>query len=169
VQEYKNLIKKVHDSGAKIAIQLVHSGIWTSHYQNSLNLEAIGASDTPNTSYLNEGLLPPPGKFHEASEEEIFNLIDVFADAAYKGKTAGFDACEIHTDHDSLLAQFLSPITNKKTDKWGGSLENRVKLHSEIVKAIKNKVCEDFLIINQTQIKRRCPRQDYNRRRYESC
>jgi 2,4-dienoyl-CoA reductase-like NADH-dependent reductase (Old Yellow Enzyme family) len=154
VKEYKNLTKRLHECGAKIAIQLVHSGIWTSHYQNSLNKEAIGAYDIPlNTPYLNEGLLPSPGKFHAATEEEIINLIDAFAEAAYKGKKAGFDACEIHAAHDSLLAQFLSPITNKRNDEWGGSLEKRAHIHFEIGEAIKNKLGDDFLLIIKLGLK----------------
>jgi 2,4-dienoyl-CoA reductase-like NADH-dependent reductase (Old Yellow Enzyme family) len=148
VSDYKKLTDKVHDQGAKIVLQLVHSGIWTSKYQNSLGREAIGASVLPeDTKYLNEGLMPAPGKYHAATHDELDQVIEAFAKAAYNGKKAGFDAVEVHAAHDSLLSQFLSPITNQRTDKWGGSTKNRCQLPKEVGQAMRDKVRKKYPLI----------------------
>lgn len=148
VADYKKLTEEVHAEWAKITLQLVHSGVWTSRYQNSLGKDAIGASELPeDTPYLNDGLMPAPEKYHAASEEEIDLVVDAFTQAAYKGKIAGFDAVEIHAAHDSLLSQFLSPVTNQRTDELGGSVENRCRIHCEVGRAIREKVGDEYPMI----------------------
>ncbi len=91
--------------------------------------------------------MPAPGKYHSATDDELAQVIGAFAEAAYNGKRAGFDAVEIHAAHDSLLSQFLSPFTNHRTDKWGGSILNRCKLPCEVVQAMREKVGDDYPLI----------------------
>lgn len=70
-------------------------------------------------------------------EEEILELIERFADAARRAERAGFDFIELHAAHGYLIFQFLSPLSNQRTDRWGGSLENRMRFAVEIAKAVR--------------------------------
>lgn len=83
----------------------------------------------------------------ELTVEEIHEIKDCFVKAALRVKKAGFDGVEIHNCHGFLLTQFLSPLTNLRTDEYGGSLENRSRLLLEITKEIKKAVGEDFLLL----------------------
>jgi 2,4-dienoyl-CoA reductase-like NADH-dependent reductase (Old Yellow Enzyme family) len=74
------------------------------------------------------------------NEEEIRQVIERFAEAARRAERAGFDFIELHAAHGYLIFQFLSPLSNQRTDRWGGSLENRMRLVVEIAKAVKKAV-----------------------------
>lgn len=79
-------------------------------------------------------------------EDEIEDVIQRFTVTAKKAEQAGFDGVEIHAAHGYLIAQFLSPLTNKRQDKWGGSLENRARLLLEVVKSVKAACHDDFAV-----------------------
>lgn len=85
-----------------------------------------------------------PGK--EMPVEEIYRLVDCYADAAEALKNAGFDGVFLHFGHGLQVAQFLSPLTNKRTDEFGGSLENRARYPVMAVNAIRERVGKDMLI-----------------------
>jgi 2,4-dienoyl-CoA reductase-like NADH-dependent reductase (Old Yellow Enzyme family) len=85
-------------------------------------------------------------KPHAASTEEIQRVVDGFAHAAEYLDKAGYDGIELHGAHGYLLAQFLSPTTNQRTDKYGGSLENRARLTLEIAQEIRKRVKSDFIV-----------------------
>lgn len=85
-------------------------------------------------------------KPHAASSEEIERITDGFAHAAEYLHKAGYDGIELHGAHGYLLAQFLSPGTNKRTDKYGGSLENRSRLIIEIAQEIRKRVPSSFIV-----------------------
>ncbi|EPE27258.1 FMN-linked oxidoreductase [Glarea lozoyensis ATCC 20868] len=85
-------------------------------------------------------------KPHAATDEEIARVIDGFAHAAEYLEKAGYDGIELHGAHGYLLAQFLSPTTNKRTDKYGGSLENRLRLILEIAEEVRKRVSKEFII-----------------------
>lgn len=74
---------------------------------------------------------------HPLEDEEILQLIERFAEAARRAERAGFDFIELHAAHGYLIFQFLSPLSNQRTDRWGGSLENRMRLVVEIARAVK--------------------------------
>lgn len=78
------------------------------------------------------------------SEEDIRNVVQDFAAAARCVKEAGFDVIEIHSAHGYLLDQFYSPLTNRREDAYGGSLENRLRIHMEIIRAVKEVVGDEF-------------------------
>lgn len=86
------------------------------------------------------------GKPHAATQEEINTIIDSFAHAAEYLDKAGFDGLQLHGAHGYLIAQFLSPTTNKRTDKYGGSLENRTRLVTEIAAEIQKRVSPSFIL-----------------------
>lgn len=85
-------------------------------------------------------------KPHQASQEEIDRVIEGFAHAAEFLEKAGYDGIELHGAHGYLLAQFLSQSTNQRTDKYGGSLENRLRLILEITDAIRKRVSKSFIV-----------------------
>jgi len=81
------------------------------------------------------------------TRDEILEIIEAFGSAAKRAREAGFDAVQIHGAHAFLLAQFLSPYTNRRDDEWGGSLENRLRFHIEVYKAIRRNVGEDYPVL----------------------
>lgn len=82
----------------------------------------------------------------EITEQEIAGVIQSFAAAALRAKQAGFDGVEVHGANGSLLDQFLTDYTNQRTDRYGGSTENRVRLLVEVVRAVRAAVGPDFLV-----------------------
>jgi len=83
---------------------------------------------------------------HTVEVEEIEKIIEAFGQAAGRGKAADFDAVWIHGGHGYLIHQFLSPRTNKRTDQYGGSLENRARFVCQIVQRVRKEVGPDFPI-----------------------
>lgn len=145
VSGFRRLCDTVHKKGGKIAAQLCHSGVWTGRYAKELHQESIGPSrlkDNPYTS--RHGFID---NYHAATREDIGEVISAFGDAAARAQEAGFDAVEIHGAHDSLLAQFLSPLSNHRNDEWGGPLENRVRLHQDIGCEIRRRVRADYPVL----------------------
>ncbi|MEY4494292.1 MAG: hypothetical protein RL570_407 [Actinomycetota bacterium] len=133
----------IHSQGAKSAIQLAHAGRKGSTYRDwsgkgSVPIELGGWQTVSSTDVAFEGYEAP----RELSTEEVLELIQDFAKAAKNAVLASFDAVEIHAAHGYLIHQFLSPITNHRTDEFGGSLENRARILLEIIKAIRAEVGE---------------------------
>lgn len=77
---------------------------------------------------------------HALAEEEILKVVERFAEAARRAERAGFDFIELHAAHGYLIFQFLSPLSNRRTDRWGGSLENRMRFAVAIAKAVRKAV-----------------------------
>jgi len=131
----------IHSQGAKSAIQLAHAGRKGSTYRDwdgggSVPIEKGGWQTVSSTEEAFDGYESP----RELSTEEVHEVILDFAKAAKNAVLAGFDAVEIHAAHGYLIHQFLSPITNKRSDEFGGSLENRARILLEIIKAIRLEV-----------------------------
>jgi len=138
----KNLTDAVHKAGGKASIQLTHCGFFSSN--KCLNSDKpLGPSRVLNAYGIMSG-----NAFSRAMTiEEIHQTISDFAKAAVFSRDAGFDAIEIHMGHGYLLSQFLSPGTNKRKDKYGGSLKNRMRLPLEVISETRNAIGEDFPII----------------------
>lgn len=83
---------------------------------------------------------------HEMTEPEIAEVVQRFATTARLAEDAGFNGVEIHAAHGYLLSQFLSPITNRRKDRWGGSIENRARIVLEVVRAVRNVVSPQFSV-----------------------
>lgn len=124
--------------GAHFWAQLSHSGRQT---QKSVNPHPMSPSAV--AVGLPGGLF---GKPREMSETEIEHTIELFANAAAICKSAGFTGIQIHAAHGYLISSFLSPIANTRTDRWGGSLENRARFLLSIVRAVRAKVGAAFPI-----------------------
>jgi 2,4-dienoyl-CoA reductase-like NADH-dependent reductase (Old Yellow Enzyme family) len=85
--------------------------------------------------------------YRAMTEDEIWELIRAFGDGARRAREAGFDAVQLHGAHGYLPSQFLSPFTNRRTDLWGGSLENRLRFHREVCRDIRKKVGEEYPVL----------------------
>jgi 2,4-dienoyl-CoA reductase-like NADH-dependent reductase (Old Yellow Enzyme family)/thioredoxin reductase len=124
----------LHHFGAKAALQLHHAGRETFE-------DAIGAiPEAP--SAIPSVILGQPCE--AMSLERIAQVVEAFASAAGRAKAAGFDAVELHGAHGYLLNQFLSPFSNQRDDKYGGSDENRARFVLEIIAAVRKKAGNDF-------------------------
>lgn len=86
------------------------------------------------------------GKPRAMTQQDIKQLIQRFADSALKAEQAGFDGVQIHAAHGYLISQFLSPLTNKRKDEYGGSIENRMRLLIEAIKAVRAQVAPTFAV-----------------------
>lgn len=125
--------------GCKCALQLCHEG-----QQLGLNgtLPSWGPTDMPDYLYNGE-----PSPITGITEDQISQTINNFATCAWRAKVAGFDAVEIHAAGGHLLNMFISPNFNKRTDVWGGNLENRARFLLETVKAVKQACGRDYPIL----------------------
>jgi NADPH2 dehydrogenase len=121
----KRVADVCHENGAKIAIQLAHAG-----RKSEVLDEQIFA---PSALGFSEDYRVP----EELSLDGIKDIVNKFKDAALRALRIGFDAIEIHGAHGYLIHEFLSPLTNKRTDNYGGSLENRTRFLKEILKAVR--------------------------------
>lgn len=116
----------VHDAGGRIALQLAHAGAEAA--QQLTGLQPAGPSAMKNGSDV---------EAREMSPDDIRATVAAFAAGAARAQRAGFDGVQIHAAHGYLLSQFLSPYFNKRTDEYGGSIQNRARIVVEIVKAIR--------------------------------
>ena len=132
------LVDAVHAHGAKIFAQLSHSGREVVPAFAGLS-EAVSASAVTD---LSTGTRP-----RALTVPEIERVVERWSEAAARCQTAGFDGIQIHAGHGYLISQFLTPYTNRRTDEYGGSLENRVKFLRDIYRAIRMRVGADFPVI----------------------
>ena len=126
----------INRHGALASVELNHAGPM-SNPANSGGRNPIG----PSAMTRSDGV-----EVREMTEQDIDEAIEAFANAALTAKTCYFNMCMIHGGHGWLIGSFLSSRTNRRTDRWGGSMENRARLAVEICKRIRKKCGEDFLI-----------------------
>jgi 2,4-dienoyl-CoA reductase-like NADH-dependent reductase (Old Yellow Enzyme family) len=142
----RRITEFAHGQNQKIAIQLAHAGRkascvapWLS--VNALALQEVGGWPNdivgPSPIPQEEGINPSPKAM---TLGDIEALEEAFAEAAKRAVKAGFDAIEIHAAHGYLVHQFLSPVSNKRTDAYGGSFENRTRLLLEILDAVRTTI-----------------------------
>ncbi len=132
------LAQTIQANGAKAAIQISHAG----RQKFTLSKPIKAPSRVPWEEIYLAGCPPPD----ELTFEEILQIIKSFGEAAKRAKTADFDMVELHACHGYLISNFLSPRTNKRTDWYGGSLENRMRFLLEVVEEIKRQVGPDYPI-----------------------
>lgn len=136
----KRISEVIHNNGSKVLAQINHAGSSTS--PDITGYETISASAIVNISSTAKTDLIP----HEMDKCSIQRIVNCFSKAANIAKEAGFDGIEIHSAHAYLLNQFFSPLTNKRKDEYGGSLNNRIRIHLEIIKEIRKSIGGDFII-----------------------
>lgn len=137
ISDLKRLTDIVHSEGAAVSIQLGHCGFFAS--RKEIGKRPLGASP--------KFCLFRMCRCMEMKEQEIEALVEHFAKAAVMARDAGFDAVEIHSGHGYLLSQFLSPWTNHRKDRYGGSLENRLRFPSAVVKHVHEAVGSDMPVL----------------------
>jgi len=134
----KRLAAAINDNGARSCVQLNHSG----RYNFSFFLD--GKQPVAPSAIASRMTRETP---RELTGDEIREIIKNFASAAGRVKTAGFDAVEVLSGTGYLISEFLSPLTNQRTDEYGGSLENRMRFGLEVMQAIRNTVGESYPVI----------------------
>ncbi|NHC04239.1 NADH:flavin oxidoreductase/NADH oxidase family protein [Acinetobacter sp. 187] len=120
-------------------IQLSHPG---RQCPKGLNKETVAPSAVPFSPMLATTFATP----RELTETEILDIIQRFANAAAICEKAGFEGVQLHGAHGYLISEFLSPLTNKRQDQWGGSIENRSRFLLEVYKAVRTATSKDFLV-----------------------
>ncbi len=148
VDAWRDVVQFAHDQGAVIGIQLSHSGRkgstlapWDDHLTAS---PGEGGWQTVAPSAEAFAGYPTP---RAMSIAEIGAMVASFADAASRAVSAGFDAVELHAAHGYLLHQFLSPLSNRRSDAYGGPFENRIRFLVEVVDAVRSRIGDAPLFV----------------------
>ena len=135
--EMQALTEAVHNEGGKICIQLVHAG-----------------GQTTSKTAGRRPLAPSAVKVEQFPEEpeamrkqDIDEIVAAFGDSARRAKEYGFDAVQLHAAHGYLINQFLSPLTNRRTDDYGGPVENRCRFLLEVYRRVRSEVGPDFPVL----------------------
>ena len=130
---HKPIPRAVHDAGGRIVLQLLHSGRYGFH-ERIVAPSALKSPINPHTP-------------REMTPQEIEQTIDDFARAAALAHEAGYDGVEVMGSEGYLITQFLAQRTNRRSDEWGGPLENRVRFAAEIVRRTRAAAGRDFIIV----------------------
>ena len=130
------LTETIHKHGTCIGIQLNHAGASAQFART--NIQPVSASNIPSKD---GGDIPRP-----LTKDEILRIVKKYGEAAKRAQIAGFDTVEIHAGHSYLLSQFLSPLTNKRTDEFGGSPENRARFTRLVMEEVRKQVDPHFPI-----------------------
>lgn len=137
IEEYKNFTDKIHKLNTNIILQIAYGGSQTDF--NVGERVILGPSAVPHYVY---DVTPK-----EATKEDIKDLVESFADASVRAKESGFDGVQFHAAHGYIYSQFLSPHYNKRTDEYGGNIENRARIIFETLEAVRGKVGIDFPVL----------------------
>lgn len=144
--DLKAITDAVHAEGGKISLQLTHGGSFVTSI--FLPHRTISASGGLNLAGLFHGnILQRP-----MNEKDMALVTQQFADGARMAREAGFDAVEIHMGHGYLLNQFISPLSNQRSDEYGGSAENRARFPARVLAAVKEAVGEDLAVIAKINV-----------------
>lgn len=123
----------VHDEGGKIALQILHTG----RYSYQPHLVAPSAIQAPINRFTP----------HELTHDEVLQLIEDFAHCAQLAREAGYDGVEVMGSEGYLINEFITLRTNQRTDQWGGDYANRMRFAVEVVRAVRQRAGNDFIII----------------------
>ncbi|NBT30543.1 MAG: NADPH-dependent 2,4-dienoyl-CoA reductase [Rhodobacteraceae bacterium] len=133
IANHRIVTDRVHDAGGKIAMQILHAGRYA-YGPNCVSASAIKSPISP---------FPPKELDEEGIEKQIADMVT----AAVRAQAAGYDGVEVMGSEGYFLNQFLVTHTNKRTDRWGGSYENRMRLPVEVVRRVRQAVGPNFIVI----------------------
>ena len=143
VPAFAAAVKALHECDTRVLIQLHHHG----KYANPRMYGGAALAPSPIMGGILPAVLLGASEMpHEMDIDEIKRLVTAYGSAAYRMREAGFDGVEISAVLSFLLGSFMSPATNQRTDEYGGSLENRLRLPLEIIDAIRAAVGPDFVV-----------------------
>ncbi|MFE2978404.1 FAD-dependent oxidoreductase [Streptomyces sp. NPDC059258] len=132
-EQHREITTAVHEAGGRIAMQILHFG----RYAHHPDLVAPSAIQAPISGFVPNAL----------TDEQVEETIEEFARAAELARFAGYDGVEIMGSEGYLINEFIVSATNHRTDRWGGSYENRIRLPLEIVRRVRERVGDDFILI----------------------
>jgi len=130
------MVQAIHNTQAKIILQLAHGGCYAP--------TALTGQEAAGPSANDSDLVP---NCQEMTLLEIQEVVKAFGKAAGRAQKAGFDGVQLHAAHGYLLSEFLSPFFNKRTDNYGGSIENRARILLEAFQAVRNEVGEEYPVL----------------------
>lgn len=136
---WKDFTDGVHQRGGKVAVQLYHAG----RYMPKKDVPCGGDALSPSATFASYTRETAP----EMTRQQIFALLEDYAAGAKRAMAAGFDAVEISASSGYLLCQFLSPLTNLRTDEFGGSWENRCRFPLMVIETVRKAIGPDFPLI----------------------
>ena len=140
LEAFEKWAQQAQLNNTKVVMQINHPG---RQVFKRMGGKVLSPSEVALNMGKHSGLFETPKAM---SEQEIKDVIKRFVNTALQAKKAGFDGVEIHAAHGYLLSQFLSPLTNKRDDDWGGSIQNRSRLLINIVKQVKEACGEKFIL-----------------------
>ncbi|MBG6095835.1 oxidoreductase [Nocardioides luteus] len=155
VAGWRAVTDRVHAQGARIVAQLMHAGALSQgnpHREETLAPSAVQPRGTMMPAYGGSGPWPLP---REATGDDIAEVVEGFAAAARNAAEAGFDGIEVHAANGYLLDQFVTEYTNRRTDDYGASTANRIRLTAEVVERIAAEAPEGFTVgvrVSQTKV-----------------
>jgi 2,4-dienoyl-CoA reductase-like NADH-dependent reductase (Old Yellow Enzyme family) len=135
------MVSAVHEAGGKVAVQIVHGGAHS--VKEATGVEPMGPSAIPPV----EGKMGGFTGCRAMTQNDIDTAVEGFRQAAVRAKKAGFDAIQLHGAHGYLFSQFLSPFYNKRTDRYGGSVENRARIVIEAYEKVRKEVGDDYPVM----------------------
>ena len=155
IPAYAALCEFAHSQNQKIALQLAHAGRKASTVAPWLRRTAVAPKADGGWEY---DVVGPDGGVagqwdpnhavpHALTTKEVENIVELYKAAAIRAVKAGFDSVEIHGAHGYLISSFLSPATNHRTDKYGGSFENRIRIFLEVAKAVREVIPEEMPLL----------------------
>ncbi|MEE4376124.1 MAG: NADPH-dependent 2,4-dienoyl-CoA reductase [Candidatus Competibacteraceae bacterium] len=133
VANHRIITQAVHEADGKICLQILHAGRYAAHPQ----LVAPSAIQSPITRF----------KPHELTDAEVQQQIEDYAQCAVLAREAGYDGVEIMGSEGYFINQFIATHTNQRTDRWGGSYENRIRFPISVVERVRERVGKDFILI----------------------
>ncbi|MFD4841399.1 NADH:flavin oxidoreductase [Achromobacter sp. NPDC058515] len=143
---WRTVVDRVHAQGGRIVAQLMHAGALSQgnpHRATTKGPSAVLPAGQQMAFYRGDG----PYRMPEAmSAEDISEAVEGFAQAARRAQEAGFDGVEVHGANGYLLDQFLTAHTNLREDRYGGSLENRLRMTAEVIQAVRRSTTEGFIV-----------------------
>jgi 2,4-dienoyl-CoA reductase-like NADH-dependent reductase (Old Yellow Enzyme family) len=136
-RDFESLTSAVHNAGGKIAVQLVHAG-------GQADAKSIGRQPLAPSAVQVDQFPEMPS---ELTKDEIDDIVSAFAEGARRAKAWGFDAVQLHGAHGFLINQFLSPHTNRRTDEYGGDVDNRCRFMLEVYRKVRDTVGPDYPVL----------------------
>ncbi len=135
--DYRRLIRAVHTAGGAVAIQLVHAG-------GQANPEQAGQQPVAPSAVT---VAQYPAEPSQLTRAQIREITAAFGRAAARARTWGFDGVQLHGAHGYLINQFLSPLTNRRTDDFGGRIENRCRFLMQVYREVRRAVGDDYPVM----------------------
>jgi 2,4-dienoyl-CoA reductase-like NADH-dependent reductase (Old Yellow Enzyme family)/NADPH-dependent 2,4-dienoyl-CoA reductase/sulfur reductase-like enzyme len=158
--DWEEFARRCHRHGAKAAAQLQHASkvaqedvkagrpMWVPSVLEAKAGDLFAELTREELAKATSAYQAPGAKaaYHVMTEDDVAFAVERFADAAARAQRAGLDGVELHAGHGYLLSAFLSPASNRRTDRWGGSLENRARLLVETIRAVRARVGAGFAV-----------------------